>query len=488
MQLLYLLITLVLLYFTAIRFLRWLSFVQQKEYRLDRFKSFIFTDEGIKELLRLVPTPHDFSRTGLKRPKFTPRIIFVALTSVTLIYIYHASRWSDAYQLRFYLQLLLSYCFLPLWLYIGTMPSSLISYVLTYIELVRAQAKLRNSPTKPKIIGITGSYGKTSTKHLLAHVLSEKYTVFTTPFSYNTKYSVARAIRRDYKNEELIVLEYAAYAKNEIKELCAWFRPDGAIITGLAPQHLELFGSLENIIKAKAELIKALPETGQVIWYKDDLPVKQIIQEGIIKKPISVISATLSAYDVDYKIDTHTGKITLTYKNKKYVTKLIGEQYIAAITLVIATTLGITFPLEKILQKMTTFEPNKNFIQSYTLTNGAYVIDDGGATNPKGAAAAVKMLNHLQYKRKIMVFSGIVDIGKESDKIHRELAHQVKQVADQVWYVGNTGQAVFCNEITSCITEQNKIIEELKNLKASDVILIEGRMPGWFLQELGKLR
>lgn len=493
-------ILLVFVILTAIRLLRWLGIVQQKEYRLDRLKAFAFTDEGIKELFRLMPHKNDFSRTGLKRPVITPKIVVIAVITSLLIILYLKSIFAVETRLGWNIfHVIIVYIAIPLWIGMAIIPIQLVSAFIVWQELVKAQAKIlkvtkySNGRKTPIIIGITGSYGKTSTKHLLTFLLQDKYSVFTTPFSYNTKYSIARTINKSYVDQEIIILEYGAYTKNEIKELSKWFKPDTAIITGLAPQHLELFGSVENIVTAKAELIKALQPNASVYFFKRDAGAKQIVDEGKSNKEVQVKSVDLHDLDIELEhINQYSGKLSFSHNNKKIETPLIGLQYLAAIMLSLYVCRDLGISVNESLKRLAKFKPNKNFISGYTLKTGSYVIDDGGAANPRGVKAALKLLNDLELSektgKKYFVFPGIVDLGSLSNQIHLELALLSKKIGVTVWYVGEQGKRTFEEKVETCVIEKGQIISNLHTTTPNDIILIEGRMPGWFLTEIEKLK
>ena len=175
----------ILVPFILVRWSRWLAIVQQKEYRLDRLFAYIKSVEGKRELLRVIPKLGDFTREGFKRPKPTTRITFVLIFSslpvAYLLWLFFVADIITASVLG-----VLGYLCLPAVIFLAVAPSYLISEMMTVLALRRAKMLVNKS--HPKVIGITGSYGKTSTKLLLAHILGGKYRVFTTPKSFNQRY------------------------------------------------------------------------------------------------------------------------------------------------------------------------------------------------------------------------------------------------------------------------------------------------------------
>ena len=124
-------------------------------------------------------------------------------------------------------------------------------------------ARKRIKTFQPKVVGITGSYGKTSTKYILYQILSQKFNTLMTPDSYNTPMGICKVIRGELTAEhEIFIVEMGAYKRGDIRELCNLASPQIGILTAIGPQHLERFKNIENIAKTKYELIESLPPGG----------------------------------------------------------------------------------------------------------------------------------------------------------------------------------------------------------------------------------
>ncbi|NCO12024.1 MAG: hypothetical protein COZ34_01265 [Candidatus Pacebacteria bacterium CG_4_10_14_3_um_filter_34_15] len=492
------------IFFTSffIRALRWLAVVQQKEYRIDRLILFIKSDEGKKELFRIFPQKKDFSRTGLKRPKITSRIlivtiIFIILFSflVTCLVVKSFVFGSLVFILYILLGLLIYLIITPILVMISILPTTLIALFRVWLELLSAKAKVKK--IKPNIIGITGSYGKTSTKLLLATVLEKKYNVFKTPKSFNTKFSVAQSINKGFKNQEIMILEYGAYKKGEIKTLASWFKPNMAIITGLAKQHLGLFGNIEAIIEAKSELVKSLASGSVVIWNGNDKGAKRICEKGISEDSISKGNLEILEAKIDNKnsvtMKAHlnkVGKLQFVFAGQQVNTNLLGMHYLEIIVMVILVAKKLEVSDKDIVEAISKFVPDDKFIYSYSTKTGSLIIDDGGSSNLNGFVAAINLAAHIKHPKKVLITSGIVDLGNESNSIHTELAKKAFEIFDTVFYVGESGikqfQSVFKDRLFSAesASDQTRIINFLLNLTYYEMILIEGRIPGWIKKYL----
>ncbi|MCB9813014.1 MAG: hypothetical protein H6772_01275 [Pseudomonadales bacterium] len=475
----------------GIRLLRWLSIVQQKEYRLDRIILFLKTPEGQREFLRLLPQKKDFSKFGLKRPKITPRILIISsiifVEMLIIVYLLVAVAFQiNGLTLLFYLlsSLFIILLAVPLLVILAITPTSFLVYIRVLFELFKAKRKI--DKVKPIIIGITGSYGKTSTKILLAHVLGKKYSVFKTPKSYNTKFSVAKSINDNFSNQKIAIIEYAAYKIGEIRLLANWFKPNLAVITGLTSQHLGLFGSLESIIQAKSELLRALAPESLVFVNGSDMGVLKIIQASkrddlkIIKTDNEVSGLQILKTGLN-----KSGRLHFVWNGQQVNTKFIGIHYLEIIKIAILIAKKFNMTDSEIVDALSSFVPDDKFIFSFVSKNEFLIIDDGGTTNPKGFSAVIDLANELNLPKKVLITSGIVDLGIESSIIHRELAVLSKKTFDKVLFVGLSGINEFSQVFgDNLLSDQDKIIKYLLSLDKNFVVIIEGRMPGWVQEYL----
>ncbi|OGJ37313.1 MAG: hypothetical protein A2383_01415 [Candidatus Pacebacteria bacterium RIFOXYB1_FULL_39_46] len=462
-----------------IRLLRWLAWNQQKEYRADRLWQFLLSEEGLHELLRVLPQKTDFTRTGLKRPVLTIRAIITGFLSLVLMgYVL-----TVAYLFNFWWLPITAYLLVPLFPGLISFITEIFKSSLSLVMLFLAQRKV--SFSKPKIIGITGSYGKTTTRHLVTHVLSKQFTVFTPIKSHNTPLSVAWAILRHYQGEEILFLEFAAYKKGEIRRLAHWFPPELSIITGVTHQHLALFGSLENIIKAKGELVKATKLTGQVFYNGSDELTHKVCEQDPSKKavaytgPKSVISLT------KVKLNDN-GKLQFSWKNKTVQTHLSMLYATKAIQAAIAVAEFLQVPTAKIHLGLTQFLPTENFLRVYQHQQGFTIINDSKTSNPEGFLGALELLEYFkkQGKNTLLLTSGIIDLGNQSDEIHLKLAQAAKKITDLVLYTGIDGLHIFREVFGPNMTNKTENIRlTLQKLNEEDVLLIEGHIHIW-LQKL----
>ncbi len=471
--------------FVLVRTIRWLAIIQQKEYRLDRLWAFFHSAEGRAELFRFWSKPKDFTRLGMKRPRPTHRVLLVALLSSLVLLLEMGGVLvlsmlqlpSPGYFWAVVLWVVL-YLLLPLTVIIGSLPTMILSALITYRTLSQARSKLLQ--TKPRVIGIGGSYGKTSTKHLLHHFLSQKYTVFVTPKSFNTKLSVAQSIVAGYKKQQIALLEYGAYITGEIAYLTTWFPPEIAVETGFTPQHLSLFGTRENSILAESELIAALPENGVVFCNGQDSGAVEICKTGAQDNhaQIKMYSGSQSLIALENSRLNDKGELQVTWKKKKIQTKLIGLQYLVNLQAAFLVSQEFGLSDSEIIEAAETFQPNSSFIEAMTLKTGAYFINDGGTSNPMGFNAALDLLAALPYPKKVLLTAGMIDLGEESRQIHFRLATKAKELQLTVAHVGIDGHdefaEVFAEEL---VTDLDAVQTLIKHTDEQTVILLEGKVP-----------
>jgi len=483
-------LTVILLLFLA-RFLHWLAIFQQKEYRLDRLKAFFNTPEGKREIKRMLINRYHLNPKKWKRPAMTSRIFLIALFSailmmIPLILILASSGTWQAKIIWALITVVLEYIFMPLIIGATTALSSAPARLKTENELRKAKKKLAAS--NPLIIGIGGSYGKTSTKYLIHAILSQKYSVFKTPKSFNTPFSIAKSINQNYQGEKIVLLEYGAYQKGEIESLTKWFWPEHAVITGFTEQHLHLFGSVEASQKAEAELAAAIGAHGQgkngKIWYNaDDLRVEKILEYAGVSDASGASGAEKIPYSANQIHDAHLdehGFLVLNFANKNSTkTKLVGDHYLTNLAGALLVAKFLELNDEEIEKGIAAFEPDERFIRSYPGEN-IWILDDGGTSNPKGFEQIIKIAAAFKNQPKVLLTSGIVDLGDQSEQIHSRLAELASDVFDQIFYVGDSGKSLFEKTIPQkVITNPDEITGELAVLTSDSLLVIEGRMPGW---------
>lgn len=304
----------------------------------------------------------------------------------------------------------------------------------------KAVSKL-NSMNHMSVIGITGSYGKTSSKNILSDILNVKYNAFPTPKNFNTTYGLINTINNYLdKFSDYFIAEMGAFKRGEIKELCNLVHPKYGILTSIGTAHLESFGSRENIMKGKFELIESLPKDGIGILNGDD-PYQRsyslknsckIVWIGIGKEAdVQAINIELSykgtSFDCIFKGDPN---------KYHFETKLLGQANVYNILAGIALGKELGIPIEQLkvgVKKVNAIE-HRLELKKYGNIN---IIDDAYNSNPVGSKMAVEVLGMMPGK-KMIVTPGMIELGSEEYQYNKTFGEQIANVADEVILVGET--------------------------------------------------
>lgn len=355
-----------------------------------------------------------------------------------------------------------------------------------------AQDKIKNLE-RLTVVGITGSYGKTSTKFITAQILEQKFKTFKTPGSYNTPMGVSKVINEDLdETYNVFVAELGAERMGEIKEMTKLVTPDIGIITSIGPCHLETFKTIDNIAKTKYELIEGLSGDGWAIFNYDNEYVKKLADMTYIKKILYGLNnhKDLDVYAEDIVTGIEGSTFTLNIKGKGTVeckTKLLGKHNVLNILAGAATGYALGMSLVQIASGIEKIEPIQHRLQLINPGTGVIVIDDAFNSNPDGAAAALEVLSEFKNNRKIIVTPGMIGLGDLEYEENKKLGEGIAQVCDIVILVGEARtQAIKDGLLASDFIKENIIIvKSLKEsetvmktlLKKGDVVLFENDLP-----------
>ncbi len=288
------------------------------------------------------------------------------------------------------------------------------------------KAKRKIAAADIKVVGITGSYGKTGSKNILAAMLAKKYRVLTTPSSFNTPLGIARTVNgNDLNGFDVFIAEMGARHKGDIAELCQICPPDYSLITGICPQHLESFKTLENIVAAKGEIIQATANdcfiAGDAYGYFKDIAGSKVACDCV------------SGVEADCTGTRFT--LTLGGESRQVKCKLLGGHNAYNIGLCAQAAYAMGVGLEEICTAAEELEFTEHRLQLIE-SNGVNIIDDGYNSNVVGARAAVKVLKYFGGK-KIVVTPGLVELGILEESENQALGGELVGL-DYVILVGET--------------------------------------------------
>jgi len=290
--------------------------------------------------------------------------------------------------------------------------------------------KILKSQKGMKIVGITGSYGKTSTKEFLGALLSAKYNVYTTPGNFNTTLGVTRAVREGLKPvHDLFVCEMGARHVNDIKEICDLVEPDIGVITSVGPQHLQTFGSLDRVLSTKLELYDAVKDKGTAFINMDSAPLASSgIKDGFLSYGTGD-GRDYTASDIRGGMDGITFKVTTpSGESQIFHTRLLGDNNVLNITAAIAVSHYLGIPLKTLVPRVAALKGVPHRLQ--LIPGGDMtVIDDAYNSNTEGAKMALRTLK-MFHGTRILVTPGLVELGDREFELNKDLGAYAADCCD----------------------------------------------------------
>lgn len=383
------------------------------------------------------PAKKPLNYTGRVKRLLVALFIVSGIFHMSLFLPFYLSSWGDVIKMN-----LLRYLpgiLLPLFVLLVHMITLPIenSVKRWYFNDARRKLAARGEVIK---IGITGSYGKTSTKFILGTILQERYNTLVTPSSYNTPMGVTRIIReRLTPAHEVFVAEMGARYKGDIAELCRLVGPRYGIITSVGKQHLDTFGSYESVLRTKSELLDALPQDGAAFLNGDNEGCRQMFLDCSLREKylFGLEGDDLYMKASDIKVDSTGSAFTLTAADGETArchTVLLGRHNIGNITgaAALAKYLGHTMKhIAAGIEKLQPVEHRLQLIQGHVT-----VIDDAFNANPAGTKAALEVLKSFAPARRIIVTPGMIELGAEEEALNEAFGRDIAGAADIAILVG----------------------------------------------------
>ena len=344
-------------------------------------------------------------------------------------------------------------------------------------------------------IGITGSYGKTSSKNILNEILSEKFYSLPTPASFNTPMGITITIRNQLKPlHDVFICEMGADHVGDIQQLMDFVEPEIGLVTSIGPQHLLTFGSQENIINEKMKMIEMLPVTGFGVLNKDN----EYIRNYYIKNKCPIAWYGIEQEDVDYRaVNITFGPQGSTFDihtrdgaDIPFKTRLLGEHNIANIlaSVAVGRHLGVSWEqLQKAVAQVRYVEHRLEVKK----INGYTFIDDAFNSNPVGSSMSLQVLKTMPGTRYI-VTPGMIDLGARQDELNKQFGEKMLGCADRVILVGKNQTQAIVQGLQESGFDMEKVdivdtVKEAFNIvytqaTPADTILLENDLPDAFNQ------
>lgn len=355
--------------------------------------------------------------------------------------------------------------------------------------------RILNSMRDLTVIGVTGSYGKTSTKHYLNRILSESYDVLMTPGSFNTPMGVIRTIRELMKPyNQIFICEMGAKQRGDVKEICDMVHPSIGIVTAVGPMHLETFKTIENVQATKFELVDALPADGLAVVNNDfeycaNRKVSNVKTEryGVANKKGCQYVATEVKYTPQGTSFTVEGPDGF---RENFETRLVGECNISNLLGAIIVAIYLKVPVEKIRYAVSSIEQVEHRLSVTQAPTGVTIIDDAFNSNPTGSKMAVDVLSHFQDGKRIIVTPGMIELGDRQAELNEELGRHIGKNVDVAIVVGTYNREALSKGIlesgfkkenlypVDSFNDAQKLLSTL--LVSGDTVLYENDLPDTF--------
>lgn len=381
----------------------------------------------------------------------------------------------------------------PIWI-------SIANAILWPNELKKQQAFLQEAKDiladyQPYTIGITGSYGKTSTKAILGGILEAIEPTFWTPGSINTEMGITRQIRENLKEQQqLAIVEMGAYQIGSIAKLCRLTPPNAGLVTAVGIMHLERFGGAENIYKAKCELAQAIPADGLLVCNGDNPGARQMAIEypkaTTLLYGLEPENGHLDCWMTDIDASINGTTFTIHWQDKAYpgFTKLLGVPMLSNLVGAFTMACALGKDPDYVIAAIYNVEP-----ASYRLNlrkNGdGFILDDSYNSNPVGFASALEVLEVLDGGRKILMTPGMVELGDVQVAENRQVALKAASICDLVIVIGDTNKEALKAGLADGGLPAEKLMEfsnrdaalayitSTEHRQAKDLILIENDLP-----------
>ena len=499
---------------------------QIREYRWDRLNAYLRTKEGIKNFWNLW-----FFRGVFPRPQKSGRIfmilglfllVHIVITCLLYEVIFQLLIFTGIWEWTGYESFFPSftnwfgvseYLFLGLllserFIFLSVFSSVLLSQIPVNISkkiLFKKAAKIIEKADENIVkIGITGSYGKSSTKEILVHLLVSEFgnkNVLYNPANENTEVAIARLILRNKKflqprsadlgskdgskNRKFIVIETGAYKKGEIAQVCKFLQPHFGILTGLNQQHVELFGSIENTGKAKFELAKSAQNS--VFFNADNAYLTKIFEDHEIKAtkiPISQsVAKNIEGKSSETHFEAYGQNFLLPWPGKFFVQN-------ALLALECAREQGVK--IKNLSEHLKSLPPLKRALNLEVHPQKFTILRDLYSANPDGVLAAIDHLANFK-GQKIFVSIPLLELGQDSRTIHRMIFEKLESIDAKVFWCkedfSEMGREILGENFHKICSRGHETLVTLekmvKNLGKNDAVLLESKLPQNVLKIFG---
>lgn len=354
--------------------------------------------------------------------------------------------------------------------------------------------KILNAHKNLTVIGVTGSYGKTTTKFILNRILSEKFNVVCTPQSFNTPMGVVRTVRGDIKPQtQIFICEMGAKNVGDIKEICDIANPDYGIITSVGPQHLETFKSIDNVYKTKFELADAVTKNGGKLFVNgDNEEIRTRTEKGKYISFGLLEDNKYYAENITYNRSGSSFTLVLDGEKIDVTSKLLGKHSVADIVAAAAVAHQLGVSADDIKFAISQLKPTEHRLELKSFKNSSLLIDDAYNANPEGSLEAVRILSNFENMKKTVITPGLIELGSREYECNYNLGVEAAKYADRIILVGENRSKPIKDGVESTdFNRENLFVVKsfneamalyLKDITKDSVVLLENDLPDNYLK------
>jgi len=351
---------------------------------------------------------------------------------------------------------------------------NLLTQPLKQRTIARSRA-LRQSLDQLTVVGVTGSYGKTTTKHILSHLIPSAIVSLE---HRNSVYVIALDMLKQLTTTtKLYIVEMSAYRPGEIADLAALTKPAVGVITHLGNQHLALFRSMPRLVQTKWELISALPKDGIAVLNADD--PEQVAQAKFFKGLTRWYSisrpADVYADQISIQSDEINFRLHLSSHSFPVSLPLLSEAYLSSVLAAVATASAVGLSADDIVSRLSSITPYPRTMELVAGRSGASIVDDSYSANEQSVLNAIRHLQRFPQTDRRIIMVPLIELGGSSQAVHRRLGQALKKSGAQVFVYGKAWH----HELNQPHFTSPDLIIKLacQNITGNTVILLEGRIP-----------
>ncbi len=369
-----------------------------------------------------------------------------------------------------------------------------------YLALASERIKMLD----PVVVAVVGSFGKTSTKHILAELLQPHVNTLPTRKSFNTLMGVTRVINEDLLPENRIfIVEMDAYAPGEIAAISDLVHPKVAIITAIGPQHMERFGTVDRIAGALYEVAAALPADGTLILYTGDESGAALAQRARNDQRHLIRYAPANDGDnVDadviassIRVDAHGSTFRWRWEalglDRQVTIPLLGRHQVANVSAALAAVHVLGYSVDDAIAAAAKLEQVEHRLQLMATSGPLTVIDDSYNANPVGVHNGLEVLAAMPGAHKFLITPGLVELGSVEDEENRRYGAHAARVCDHVIVMSAKTSAALCAglreggmsedriHVVETLDEATRLLQTLS--RPGDVVLFANDLPDTYL-------